>query len=250
MADTGGGEKKEEQGGVGWKRKEELVVLDGSVMEGGGQILRNSVSLSCLLGRSVVIENIRGKRKKPGLGHQHLCGLVLVRFVFVWWWWIRSWILYSFFFLLSSFFFFLLSSFFFFLLSSFFSSFFFFLSSFFFLLYCHFLSNFSLPLPSLFLFTILRELCDGYLASSEEEMQTLKNSSALKEKEEEEEEEEEVEEKRGKGGKKGRRAKGGKKRKTINPKLGQVVVGSDFLMFTPSKIKPNYYVADTRTAGR
>ena len=75
-------EKKEEKGGVGWRKKGELLVLDGSVMEGGGQILRNSVSLSCLLGSSVVVENIRGKRKKPGLGHQHLCGIELVRFVF------------------------------------------------------------------------------------------------------------------------------------------------------------------------
>lgn len=35
-------------------------------MEGGGQILRNAVSLSAILEKPVKIVNIRAKRDKPG----------------------------------------------------------------------------------------------------------------------------------------------------------------------------------------
>jgi len=55
-----------------------MLVLDGSILEGGGQILRLSVALSALLDKSVTIENIRAGRKKPGLAAQHLTGLKLV----------------------------------------------------------------------------------------------------------------------------------------------------------------------------
>ena len=48
------------------------VKIDGSQGEGGGQILRSSLSLSILTGRSVRFSNIRAKRKKPGLLRQHL----------------------------------------------------------------------------------------------------------------------------------------------------------------------------------
>jgi RNA 3'-terminal phosphate cyclase (ATP) len=46
--------------------------LDGSVGEGGGQILRTALSLSALTGRPFAIERIRANRKKPGLLRQHL----------------------------------------------------------------------------------------------------------------------------------------------------------------------------------
>ena len=42
-------------------------------MEGGGQILRNAVTLSCLMGQEITVFNIRGNRMpKPGLRPQHL----------------------------------------------------------------------------------------------------------------------------------------------------------------------------------
>jgi RNA 3'-terminal phosphate cyclase (ATP) len=50
----------------------ETVFIDGSTGEGGGQILRTSLALSCITGRSLHIENIRAARPKPGLAKQHL----------------------------------------------------------------------------------------------------------------------------------------------------------------------------------
>lgn len=46
--------------------------IDGSYGEGGGQILRTSLSLAILTGRPVAIQRIRAGRKKPGLQPQHL----------------------------------------------------------------------------------------------------------------------------------------------------------------------------------
>ncbi len=51
------------------------VRIDGSYGEGGGQILRTSLALSCVLGRSVSVTNIRAARKKPGLQPQHLTSI-------------------------------------------------------------------------------------------------------------------------------------------------------------------------------
>lgn len=50
----------------------ELIFIDGSSGEGGGQILRTSLSLSAITGRPFEIENIRARRAKPGLRPQHL----------------------------------------------------------------------------------------------------------------------------------------------------------------------------------
>ncbi|MGZ5056745.1 MAG: RNA 3'-terminal phosphate cyclase, partial [Methylobacter sp.] len=49
-----------------------FLVIDGSYGEGGGQILRSSLSLAAITGRSVRIEKLRANRKKPGLAAQHL----------------------------------------------------------------------------------------------------------------------------------------------------------------------------------
>jgi len=46
--------------------------IDGNYGEGGGQILRTTLSLSCLLKTPVEISNIRRGRKIPGLQPQHL----------------------------------------------------------------------------------------------------------------------------------------------------------------------------------
>src|SRR5689334_333662 len=49
-----------------------MLKLDGSVGEGGGQILRTALALSALTGQPFEIEKIRAKRRKPGLLRQHL----------------------------------------------------------------------------------------------------------------------------------------------------------------------------------
>jgi RNA 3'-terminal phosphate cyclase (ATP) len=50
----------------------DFIRVDGSFGEGGGQILRTSLSLSTLLGKPVEVVNIRANRKFPGLMPQHL----------------------------------------------------------------------------------------------------------------------------------------------------------------------------------
>lgn len=53
--------------------------MDGGNLEGGGQILRNSVSYSALLRKPIRIAAIRVHRSPPGLRAQHLKGIELVQ---------------------------------------------------------------------------------------------------------------------------------------------------------------------------
>ena len=55
------------------------IKIDGSIKEGGGQIIRIATALSVLLQKPIEINNIRAGRKKPGLAAQHLKGLQLAR---------------------------------------------------------------------------------------------------------------------------------------------------------------------------
>jgi len=52
-----------------------MLHLDGAHGEGGGQLVRTSLSLAVLLGEPVKITDIRAGRTKPGLRAQHLTGV-------------------------------------------------------------------------------------------------------------------------------------------------------------------------------
>lgn len=49
-----------------------MVVLDGSMGEGGGQILRSALALSVVTGQPFTMHRIRAGRSRPGLLRQHL----------------------------------------------------------------------------------------------------------------------------------------------------------------------------------
>ena len=57
------------------RARPDLLVIDGASGEGGGQILRSSISLSAVSCRPVRIHSIRAGRPKPGLQRQHLVAL-------------------------------------------------------------------------------------------------------------------------------------------------------------------------------
>src|SRR5260221_5487012 len=52
-----------------------MIELDGSMGEGGGQILRTSLALSLITQKPFRLTNVRANRSKPGLQPQHLAGV-------------------------------------------------------------------------------------------------------------------------------------------------------------------------------
>ncbi len=56
-----------------------MVEIDGSYGEGGGQIIRTSLTLSAITGKPLRISNIRANRPNPGLQPQHLMACKAVR---------------------------------------------------------------------------------------------------------------------------------------------------------------------------
>lgn len=52
-----------------------MLILDGSQGEGGGQIIRTALTLSCITGTPFRVENVRASRKPPGLRPQHVTAI-------------------------------------------------------------------------------------------------------------------------------------------------------------------------------
>ncbi|MBI3190116.1 RNA 3'-terminal phosphate cyclase [archaeon] len=56
-----------------------MIEIDGSVGEGGGQVIRTAVALSAVTGKQCKIKNIRKNRPNPGLQTQHLAAVDVIK---------------------------------------------------------------------------------------------------------------------------------------------------------------------------
>jgi len=57
----------------------DFLKINGSYGEGGGQIIRSAVALSCITKQPIHLENIRKNRKIPGLRPQHLTAITILQ---------------------------------------------------------------------------------------------------------------------------------------------------------------------------
>ena len=57
----------------------EILEIDGSFGEGGGQIVRTAITLSSILSIPISVKNIRKGRSKPGLKPQHIMALKILK---------------------------------------------------------------------------------------------------------------------------------------------------------------------------
>lgn len=78
MTDCEASADSETESKTDWTERR-MALIDGSVLEGGGQVIRMAMSLSALTSKPIRIINIRSGRQKPGLKAQHLIGLHLIR---------------------------------------------------------------------------------------------------------------------------------------------------------------------------
>lgn len=67
-----GSDAKQRSGGNHGKPGGSLLTIDGSMGEGGGQVLRSALTLSMATGRAFRIRRVRASRSTPGLRAQHL----------------------------------------------------------------------------------------------------------------------------------------------------------------------------------
>ncbi len=57
----------------------DFLKINGGYGEGGGQIIRSAVTLSCITKQPIHLENIRKNRKIPGLRPQHLTAIKIIQ---------------------------------------------------------------------------------------------------------------------------------------------------------------------------
>lgn len=57
----------------------EFLEIDGGRGEGGGQIIRTAITLSCITKQPIRVENIRKNRRVPGLKPQHLTAVTILQ---------------------------------------------------------------------------------------------------------------------------------------------------------------------------